>query len=98
MTAFLRMGDRSECIPLPEHTVAVGVCYHDANGDNRIELNVGARFTSVHFVERVADSGHKLTLYCYTSDDEQIIAIMTDYRGLNMIEMSERDLKLTVTV
>lgn len=100
MTAHLRMGDCSECIPLRENTVAVGVCYHGANGDNRVELNVNTRFAFAYLVERVAPDGAKIVLHCYTSDDDRILAIMADYRGLNMIEISERnpELELTVTV
>lgn len=105
MTVELKTGDDVLQIPCSESCFFTGITienyktnYHTniaASDDGKIDVfkNAGCIET-----EHELHDGRMLYLYCYTSDDPEILGIIKKFKGLKMIEFSDENTSITVTL
>lgn len=108
MTVEWRRGDERETILCEDGVFFVGCNYTDATGyhittmDRDDVFNAlcqrSARGFTCRTVERRFPDGATLRLYCLSTADPTIRAIMAPYTGVPQSELSHGDFALTVTV
>lgn len=96
MKINVHMEDQKEEFTFPSNVFAAGLECNGiriANGMEMLFTNVTAERKDI-----ILSNDNKFTVIGYSSNDESYHKIMAKYKGLKLIELSTKNIEITVTV